>query len=171
MAFWSRRSRKARLRRLVEAHGERAFAVAYRVLGQEADARDALQEALIALDRRLDELEDERALPWLLIAVRHRAVDRFRRRSREPKAAMVEAVSEQGGPGLEAEKAEGRRRVAAALEGLSEQQRAVVSARIYDDRAFAEIARGMGISEGAVKTHFRRGVARLKDLLKGEREG
>src|SRR5690606_41751139 len=61
-------------------------------------------------------------------------------------------------------------RVVAAVRRLPQRQREAVVLRFYMDLPLREIAEGMGVSEGAVKTHLHRGLAALaRHLGEGER--
>ena len=75
----------------------------------------------------------------------------------------------------EAEAGAGQRieRVRAALEALPESQRAIVHLHRYEGLTFAEIARVLGTTEGAVKLRAFRAYERLRKQLRGaiEHEG
>jgi RNA polymerase sigma factor (sigma-70 family) len=58
-----------------------------------------------------------------------------------------------------------RSAVVAALQRLSRRQREVVVLRYYAELSEAEIARMMGISQGAVKTHAARALSALRGVL------
>jgi RNA polymerase sigma-70 factor (sigma-E family) len=53
----------------------------------------------------------------------------------------------------------------AMVQALPRQQRAAIALRFYADLTVAETATAMGCSEGAVKTHTSRAIAKLKDAL------
>jgi RNA polymerase sigma factor (sigma-70 family) len=55
--------------------------------------------------------------------------------------------------------------VAAALRSLPERQREAIALRYYADFSEADIAKAMGISKGAVKSHTARAMATLKTVL------
>ena len=55
--------------------------------------------------------------------------------------------------------------VGAALNGLSVRQRAAVFLTYWEDLSVDEVARRMGISEGAVKRHLARGRSGLREVL------
>jgi len=52
-----------------------------------------------------------------------------------------------------------------ALRLLSGRQRDVIVLRYLADMSEAEVARTLGVSSGAVKTHVHRGLARLRSAL------
>ena len=59
--------------------------------------------------------------------------------------------------------------VAKVVEGLSERQRTVFLLRYIEEMELSEIARAAGLSEGTVKAHLSRAVARVRAELGGER--
>jgi RNA polymerase sigma-70 factor (ECF subfamily) len=56
-----------------------------------------------------------------------------------------------------------------AVEGLSERQRTVFLLRYVEDRELSEIARATRLSEGTVKAHLSRALARVRAELRGTR--
>jgi len=56
-----------------------------------------------------------------------------------------------------------------AVEGLSERQRTVFLLRYVEDRELREIAQATGLSEGTVKAHLSRALARVRAELRGTR--
>src|ERR1017187_10293325 len=59
--------------------------------------------------------------------------------------------------------------VSKAVEGLSERQRTVFLLRYVEEAELSEIARSTGLSEGTVKAHLSRAVARVRAELGGRR--
>jgi RNA polymerase sigma-70 factor (ECF subfamily) len=59
--------------------------------------------------------------------------------------------------------------VSKAVEGLSERQRTVFLLRYVEEAELSEIARATGLSEGTVKAHLSRAVARVRAKLGGKR--
>jgi len=55
------------------------------------------------------------------------------------------------------------------VEGLSERQRTVFLLRYVEEAELSEIARATGLSEGTVKAHLSRAVARVRAGLGGKR--
>ena len=51
---------------------------------------------------------------------------------------------------------------------VSERQREAIALRYYADFSEADIAKAMGISKGAVKSHTARAMASLKTMLSQE---
>ena len=79
---------------------------------------------------------------------------------------MIDAVPS-GDPGPD--RAGGGRlaaeRLAEALRGLNEGQRAAVLLRHQQGLSYAEIARALGVAEGTAKTMVHRGVLKLRESM------
>jgi RNA polymerase sigma-70 factor (ECF subfamily) len=56
-----------------------------------------------------------------------------------------------------------------AVKGLSERQRTVFLLRYVEERELSEIARATGLSEGTIKAHLSRALAKVRAELGGER--
>jgi len=56
-----------------------------------------------------------------------------------------------------------------AVKGLSERQRTVFLLRYVEEQELSEIAKATGLSEGTVKAHLSRAVARVRLELGGKR--
>lgn len=153
-----------RCKRLIETHKERAYRAAYRISGNAEDALDALQDACCKLFERADVVGDEFAGPWLARVAVNRALDIVRRR--DPLRGARQLDDELHGDGAgEDEPTDVRERLAAALVGLSARQSEVIVLRVLEGHSFASIARTLRITEGATKTHFKRGMAALRRQL------
>jgi RNA polymerase sigma-70 factor (ECF subfamily) len=55
------------------------------------------------------------------------------------------------------------------VEGLSQRQRAVFLLRYVEEMDIAEIGQATGLSEGTVKAHLSRALAKVRSQLRGER--
>src|ERR1051325_7666019 len=130
---------------LLARHLDRVHAICRRVTGHPEDARDAAQEAMIAVVRGLHRY-DGRSLftTWLYRVATNAALDELRRRKRRPEPAEFVADRPLGGmPGASnpVESAVAARLdVDAALAGLSAEFRAAVVLRDLCDLDYAEIA-------------------------------
>ena len=58
------------------------------------------------------------------------------------------------------------KRLAAAMDRLSDRQRAVFTLRHYEDRSLDEIAGLLDLDVGTVKAHMARAMVKLRDDLK-----
>lgn len=143
------------------------------VTGDAHDADDAAQEAFLSALDRIETYDAGRPFgPWLMRIAANAAIDLVRRR----RVRRVEALDERavaGGPSPagEAEAAEIRTRLAAALAALPERQRAAVTLFDVEGYSHAEIAAVLDIPEGTVRSdvfHARRALrVALADLDPG----
>lgn len=138
---------------------------AYRLLGRHHDAQDAAQDVFL---RWL--AQSRRAVPdnprgWLRQVTVNRAIDLLRvRRHAEP--ADRTALSSTSSSELDdVEKRELRGEVAAALDRLTEAQRGVLIAKVYDGLTFAQIAGELNLAVPTVKTHYLRALTVVHDRL------
>jgi RNA polymerase sigma-70 factor (sigma-E family) len=131
-------------------------------------AEEVVQDAFEAMHlawRRLR--ETEKALSYLRQAIVNKSRSVLRHRKvvelHAPKPAPDEQSAEHAALTLIERSA-----VTSALRLLPERQREAVVLRYYGDFSEADIARAMGISRGAVKSHTARAMASLKSILERE---
>jgi RNA polymerase sigma-70 factor (ECF subfamily) len=147
--------------------------VAFRQLGNQADAIDISQRTFVTALGRLGELRDgARLRAWLVrIAVNlchnHR---RDRRREVVGEVAEDAAVASPIGANrlVAAERSAALRAAVAALPAL---QRLVIELRIYDELSVSEVAEVAGTSENSVKVSYHHAVKRLRRLLATDGKG
>ena len=150
---------------LFHLHWPRAYRAAYLVVHDAAAAEDIAQEAFLAAVRALDRFDRSRPFgPWLHRIVLNRAIDVARARARRAEAALadVHAAAEP----LDRSHA---RPVAAALNELSPEHRAVIVLRYLLDYTPGEIAAALELPRGTVNSRLRRGLDALGDVLEEER--
>ena len=152
-------------------HRERLWAVALRTLGDQEEAADALQDAMISAFRRAGDFRGESAVTtWLHRIVVNACLDRIRRRAARPAASGMDEqtldVLAQGSaladPGIDKDTALD---VLAALRTLGPDQRAALVLVDMLGYPVADTAEILGISPGTVKSRCARGRARLLPLL------
>jgi RNA polymerase sigma factor (sigma-70 family) len=156
---------------LVEMHQEIAFRIAYTVLGDAAEAEDAVQEAFVKAYRALGRFRRGSPFrPWLLRIVGNEARNRARargRRERLARLAVAQDVSGGAAPPPEAEVLESERReeLFAALARLGPDERLAVVGRFFLGLTDREAASALGVRRGAVKMRVFRALERLRDEL------
>lgn len=150
----------------------RAYAQAYRMLGDGAEAEDVTQDALmrlwkIAPDWRQGEAQ---VSTWLWRVVANLATDRLRKRRRiAPLEDAAEPVDEAGDAPAQLQAEARRTALAAALDALPERQRRAVELRHFEGLGNPEIAAILGISVEAVESLTARGKRALARALEGRK--
>jgi RNA polymerase sigma-70 factor (ECF subfamily) len=145
------------------------WAICRRLAGNDADAADATQEALITVVRRLDRFDGRsRFTTWLYRVVTNACLDELRRRGRRPVPVDDEVLTGEptGGPALDAVVVD-RLDVDTALAHLSPEFRAPVVLRDLCGLDYAEIAEVLGLPAGTVRSRISRGRALLAQALAG----
>lgn len=131
-------------------------------------AEEVVQDAFEAMHLASKRLrETEKALQYLRQSVVNRSRSVLRHRKvvdmHAPKPSPDEPSAEHAALALLERSA-----VAAALRSLPERQREAIALRYYADFSEADIAKAMGISKGAVKSHTARAMSSLKTILSQE---
>jgi RNA polymerase sigma-70 factor (ECF subfamily) len=165
---------------LVRTYGGRLLSVARRLLRDEEDARDAVQDALMAAFRALPRFKgDSRLSTWMHRIVVNAALMKLRTRRRKQEESiepLLPTFSENGrhavpvtrwenGADLELEREETRDRVRAAIQQLPESYRTVILLRDIEELDTAEAASALGISITATKIRLHRARQALRTLL------
>lgn len=147
------------------------FGVCLRILQDEADAEDALQEVYVSLWRSAARFDESRASPiaWLAALARNRAIDRLRRRGRLSSGAPLEAAAEVADPApladAVAEAGDDRARIFDCLEALEERQGSAIRQAFFDGASYPELAERGAVPLGTMKSWIRRGLGKLKECL------
>jgi len=148
-----------------------AYTLAYRLMRNEEDARDVVQEAYLRAYRGLGRFRaDARFSTWMYRIVANCASTALSRRSRSrhddlPDDAAVADDRPEADPEMMAEATFLRDRVDEALARLPARLRAVVVLRDVYDLPHEAIAAELGISEAAAKVRLHRARRRLREQL------
>lgn len=144
------------------------YAWAFRLLGRHHDALDVVQDVYLRWDDQCRREPPTNIRGWLRRVTLNRAIDI---RRGDAGSRSFNEVSE---PAQDAGRIESREAldeavlrddVAVALKALTEMQRSVLVAKVYDDMTFAEIADEMQLSASTVKTHYLRALRAVRDRL------
>jgi RNA polymerase sigma-70 factor (sigma-E family) len=131
-----------------------AYRVAFRILGDRSDAEDVAQEALARAALHWSRLH-ERPEGWVCRVASNQAIDRYRRRRRQPHIP-------EGPVGIVDERLGERADLVAALRKLPRRQREVVVLRYLADFSEEAVAVALGCSVGTVKSQASRGLSALR---------
>jgi RNA polymerase sigma-70 factor (ECF subfamily) len=133
-----------------------------------ADAEDAVQEIFLDLWKSAPRFDPSIASETTFVAMiaRRRLIDRGRRRMRRPEAMMIEESV--ASPSTESDPVEVREAAAVvqdAFRTLRPEQQRVLQLSIHHGCSHEQIATATGLPLGTVKTHARRGLIRLRQVL------
>jgi RNA polymerase sigma-70 factor (ECF subfamily) len=166
---------RAALDALLRRHHDRIHAVCRRLAGNEADALDATQEALIAIVRGIRRFDGRAAFStWAYRVATNACLDELRRRKRRPVLGALDDVGRVdagGAPAVAIEVLPDRLAVDDALAQLPEEFRAPVVLRDLCDLDYAEIGDILGIPPGTVRSRIARGRAQLARRLADSARG
>jgi RNA polymerase sigma-70 factor, ECF subfamily len=161
------------LAELYDRHARLVYSLALRILRDQGDAEDVVQEVFSQAWRQAARYESSRGnvIAWLLNLTRSRAIDRLRGRRSRPDAAgdsLALEMPDLAQPIDEKLALSGRAtQIRAAVEELSVLQRMAIELAFYEGLTHVEIAERLELPLGTVKTRIRQGLLKLKDRLAG----
>jgi RNA polymerase sigma factor (sigma-70 family) len=161
------------LEALYERYGKVAYSLARRILTDELLAQDVVQEVFLSLWRNARRFDAGRGTvaTYLLSMTHHRAVDVVRREENLRRRRTSDEVLEfqpDPAPGVEAEAeaAERRAEVRAALAQLPPAQREALALAYFGGYTQREVATLVGVPLGTVKTRMAAGMRKLQQALR-----
>ena len=163
---------------LVARHGRGLYQLAYRLTGNEQDAKDVVQEGFYRAFRSLDRFEGRAdAATWLHRIVVNCAMDLLRAARTRPDRRHPAPLSDVSGlaaapspnPERLAASTEIAARIATAMEELKPMERTAFTLRHFEGRSIDDIARTLGIGNNAAKQHVFRAIRKLRAALDEQR--
>jgi RNA polymerase sigma-70 factor (ECF subfamily) len=161
---------------LVQRYMRRAYAQALGLVGSREDALDLSQEAFARAFRARYTLDPDRPFyAWLYQILRRLCFNFLRdakvraRVLRDGSDWLDEAPSAGLDPAAALERAEVRRRVAAAIDGLPAREREVLVLKEFENLKYREIAELVGVPVGTVMSRLYAARQRLAGALESDR--
>lgn len=149
-----------------------AYKVAYRLLGNEADALDAVQDGFVNALRHLDRFRGHSSFKtWLLRVVSNAALDLGRQRRRRDTWVTTPSTDDPGPPDAlpppdgNLDRADLRRLLDRALAALPEAQRRTFVLHADGGLTYREVAEALGISIGTVMSRVFYARQKLRAIL------
>jgi RNA polymerase sigma-70 factor (ECF subfamily) len=152
-----------------------AFRVAHRLLGNEADALDAVQEAFIKALLHLPSFQGRSSFKtWFLRVVSNAALDLGRQRGRREGVSLDGLPAnyreeweprQHPNPSRDLERHDMRRKIQEALDQLPLAQRQTFVLHAEAELSYREVAETLGISIGTVMSRLYYARLRLRELL------
>lgn len=163
----------AALEALILAYEKKVYNVAYRYMGNEADAYDMAQEALIKVYRRVSDFKGDSSFSsWVYRVTVNTCLDGLRKRKKnvislenavESGASIADEGSET--PEDHALSVEKKEDIQKAINTLSPDHKSVIILRDINGLTYEEISNCLSISVGTVKSRINRGRQKLKEIL------
>ena len=163
----------AQFEALVRPHLKHLYHLAYRFTGQRDDAEDLVQDLLLKLFPRLEEMQAiEKLGPWLSRILYRQFVDLHRKQQRSPihlidneEAVYETHASDMAGPSDTVNAELTQNILNQALEHLTDDQRALVMLHDVEGYSLQEINQIMDIPVGTIKSRLSRSRAKLREIL------
>lgn len=166
---------------LVKRYEGKVYTVAYRFVGNHADASDLAQETFVRVYQSLPGFRGESSFAtWLYRIAANVCRDDLRKKQRRQKVSLDEIMEQPGGyahpastdigPEEAMEQLETRTAVQVCLNSLSEEHRLVLVMREVQGLSYEEIAAVLGCSLGTVKSRINRARQALKQKINAKRE-
>ncbi len=165
------------LESLIARHQVRAVRAAYFIVQDEQLAEDVVQDTFLRIYHHIQRFDESKPFaPYLMRSVVNASLNTMRQRSREAsldgsdgteglEALLSQATSVES----QAEFAELKRSILAAVAALPPRQRAAVVQRYYLEMSEAEMATALEAAPGTVKWLLNAARARLRALLGSKR--
>ncbi len=170
---------------LVERYEQKVFNMAFRLTGNQQDACDLAQEALLKVYRYLAQFRSQSTFStWLYRIVTNTFYDEMRKKKRRPSIAVSldetietadgeitrELASDDPGPEEVSLQLELQELVQQALRRLPEDYRVVLVLRDLQDHSYEEIAEILCLNLGTVKSRISRARLAFRQLVQHEEQ-
>ena len=168
----AQRGDRQALDQLLRSHQSRIHAICRRIAGNDADALDATQEALIAIVKGLPRFDGRSKFStWAYRIATNACIDELRRRQRQPAPGLPEHEHADTNPMASsaprdpADTVSARIDIDRGLKQLPEEFRTAVVLRDVAGLNYNEIAEVLNIAPGTVRSRIARGRRRLVNAM------
>lgn len=153
----------------LKKHQGSVYGLARRFCRSAEDAEDATQEIFVEAWRSASRYDATfgSETTFLMTIARRRLIDRARRTGRQPKPALLDDANQLAASAVP-DRSEIHEEVTRAREALTQlrpEQQQVLDLALSQGRTHHEISAAIGIPLGTVKSHARRGLIRLREML------
>ena len=152
----------------------------YRYLGNAAEAEDICQTTFLKAFQKLKHLQDTQKFSvWLYQIALNQVRDYFRKKKRQPVLSFNQTLGNESNdsfetvladdsepPDYDLQQKEMQKILSQSLQKISEDQRAVIIMKIFENLKFSEIAVILKIPEGTAKSRLYTGLKSLRTVLK-----
>ncbi|NLN49516.1 MAG: sigma-70 family RNA polymerase sigma factor [Clostridiales bacterium] len=168
---------------LLSLYEKKAYNIAFRMMRNEEDAKDAVQEAFIKVFKSMKSFREESSFStWLYRIVTNVCLDELRKRKKYASVSLeFEIESDRGTTHIELDKdevtpedlyerQEKKELVLDTINSLKEDYKTVVILRDIQGFSYEEIATILSCSLGTIKSRINRARNVLKDKLQAQME-
>ena len=153
----------------LNTYGGLVWSLARRMCPNLDDAEDAVQEIFIDIWKNAERFDETQASETTFVAMiaRRRLIDRLRKSQRQPQVDSIEdmAVEPLRAQDKQMQASVEAKQAAEAMNALRPEQRRVLQLSIYQGMSHQEIAAATGMPIGTVKSHARRGLMQIREVL------
>lgn len=171
---------KAAFRQLVEHYQQAAFNLAFRMLGDDDEARDVVQDSFIRIWEKIDTYNSkEKFTSWMYKIVSNRAIDILRAMKRMPLVSIEKLIPDMitvvdKGSDVQLENKEVGEFIRAITEGLPQKQQLIFTLRDLQGLSSQEVQSITALSDTIIKSnlyHARNTIRKkLTAIMKFERK-
>jgi RNA polymerase sigma-70 factor, ECF subfamily len=163
-------------RLLVERHSHDIFRLAFRMMGNEQDAEEVVQDTFLRAYRGLDRFESRSSFStWIYRIATNRCYDLLDQRKSRPEPVVVGDAEEERpedripssspGPDRALLSGEIAERLRLVMFQLTASERTAFVLRHFEGQSIEEIAKVLNIGPGAAKNSIHRAVQKLRQEL------
>jgi len=161
---------RAAFAELYQASRAKLFGVSLRIVRERPLAEEALQDSFVSIWNHASDYARAKSAPltWMTAIVRNRSLDIVRRTRETPDIdeELTAALADEGAtPARAAEARAEAHSIQDCLGELDAEQRQSLALAFFHGLTHSELAAHLRRPLGTVKTHIRRGLARIKDCL------
>ncbi len=160
---------KTAVQECMDTYGGLVWSLARRMLSNSDEAEDAVQEIFIDVWKNAGRFDETLASETTFVAMiaRRRLIDRMRKQNRQPGIDSIEDIltepienrNQNIQTSIEAKEA------ARAMKNLRPEQRQILHLSIVQGFSHQEISNALNLPLGTVKTHARRGLFKVREVL------
>lgn len=153
----------------VDRYTPLVWTLARKFSSNDADAEDGVQEIFIDLWAHAGRFDASIASEstFVTMVARRRLIDRLRKKNRRisPRSAETDVVDQHPGADYSLETREEADKIKQAMTKLKPEEREVLELAVISGESQTAIADKLSMPVGTVKTHARRGMIRLRELV------
>jgi RNA polymerase sigma-70 factor (ECF subfamily) len=153
----------------LDKYGGLVWSIARKLLRNNNDAEDAVQEIFIDIWKNAARFDESKASETTFVAMlaRRRLIDKIRYMARRISADSIDDILLEPFTRVDRElqMAAEAQQAAAAMRNLRPEQQQVLRLSIIQGMSHQEISEATGLPLGTVKTHVRRGLMQVREYL------